>query len=174
MKIELREPRPPASEEQVQRTAEAVAESGHPIPDSYRAFLGQQDGGDPVRDRFAFQQDGRELHDRVRVFFGVDDSPYGTLLQKVKAYLDRIPRGTLPIANDSLGNLLLLDGRDGADGPVWFWDHDLEPDRDDPEDVNLSFVASDLRSFLEQLTDAPEPEPEPTERPKGLRRLFSR
>lgn len=69
--------------------------------------------------------------------------------------------------------MLLLDGRDGADGPVWFWDHDLEPQGDEPDDANLSFVAPDLRSFLEQLTESPDLPPEP-ERPKGWRRLFSR
>lgn len=174
MKIEIREERPPAAPERLAEAAAELAERGHPIPPSYRAFLAEQDGGDPVRDCFSFQEGDRQQSDLVRFFFGIAESPNGDLVEEVKAYAGRIPPGTLPIADDSFGNLLLLDGRAGGDGPVWFWDHELEPEGDEPEDANLSFVAPDLRSFLEQLTEDADPEPEPPERPRGLRRLFSR
>ena len=174
MKIGIRDERPPVPADRLEEAATAVAELGHPIPPSYRAFLTEQDGGKPVRDSFAFREGERQQEDMVRVFFGIAESPNGDLVETVEAYAGRIPRGTLPIAEDHLGNLLLLDGRDGADGPVWFWDHELEPEGDEPEDVNLSFVAADLAGFLEQLTEDTEPEPEPAEQPKGWRRLFSR
>lgn len=171
MKIELRDERPPATAERLAEVADRVAAMGHPIPSSYRAFLEAQDGGVPVRDEFSFQERGRKQHDGVQVFIGVEPSPDGDLVEHVQAYSGRIPPGMLPFADDGFGNVLLLDARDEADGPVWFWDHELETDP--PDESNLSWVATDLQSFLESLTEGPERPPAPEPR-KGLRRLFSR
>ena len=43
--IELKQPRPPASREALAATERRLADLGHRIPPSYRAFLAEQDGG---------------------------------------------------------------------------------------------------------------------------------
>jgi hypothetical protein len=83
----------------------------------------------------------------------------------------------LPIAMDSFGNQLLLDARDGADGPIWWWDH--ERGNNPPDESNLSRVADDFPSFLAILhaDEGDDPPAEPvaeTQRPGPLKRLFGR
>ena len=88
-----------------------------------------------------------------------------------------IPTEILPIARDPYGNRICLDGRDGRDGPVLFWDH--ERDSGEPEnESNLYVIAPDLQTFLDSLTE-PEPIPEellhpPSQRRFDWRRLFGR
>ena len=63
---------------------------------------------------------------------------------------DRVPPGVTVIADDPGGNHICLDGRDGGDGPVLFWDHDYESDP--PDEANLYVIAPDLETFLDRLT----------------------
>jgi hypothetical protein len=76
----------------------------------------------------------------------------------------------LPIAEDAFGNLVVLDGRGGRDGPVYFWDHEFEGEP--PDESNLWWLAPDLETFLAELIE--EPELPAVEQPKGWRRLFGR
>lgn len=172
MRIELREPRGPASPEQIAHAETRIADWGYRIPPSYRAFLAEQDGGAPVRSYFEFQQSGRHQSDTVKWFLGVTPAPDGDIGEILSLTGERILPGMLPIAEDSLGNSVLLDGRDGRDGPVYFWDHEFESDP--PDEANLSWLAPDLQTFLDELTQAPEPDvpPDPGPAPSGWRRLF--
>jgi cell wall assembly regulator SMI1 len=129
----------------------ALGDLGHRIPASYREFLATHDGGPPVEDTFDFTEpDGSPQQDRVHFFLGVAQSPDGDLVETAQALQGRVIPGLLPIAGDAFGNYLLLDTRDDHDGPVWFWDHEREPD--EPDESNLSFVAPDLAALLEALT----------------------
>jgi SMI1 / KNR4 family (SUKH-1) len=169
-RVAICEERPPASPDALASTDEALAALGQRIPPSYRAFLAEQDGGRPVDSRFEFP-DGDDAV-RVQCFLGVGPSPVGDLVSEARGFAGRVIPGMLPIAVDSLGNLVLLDGRDGGDGPVWFWDHELEAE-DTPDESNLTRLAPDLASFLDGL-HAPPPPPQPSPEPpkRGLRRLF--
>jgi len=172
MRIEIRDERPPVSPEALAGAEARLADLGQHIPPSYKAFLAEQDGGEPVRDVFSFCQGERDQSDLVRLFFGIAESPNGDLVEQAETRLGRVPPGVLPIAGDSFGNLVVLDSRDsrdGRDGPVLFWDHDFETDL--PDESNLSWVAPDLETFLADLIEDPTP-PLPVEQPKGWRRLF--
>jgi SMI1-KNR4 cell-wall len=171
MRIEITDDRPPVSAERLAAAQARLAELGHHIPASYKAFLAEQDGGKPVRSVFTFRQHEREQSDRVRLFYGIAESPNGDLVGEVEAMAGRLPDGVLPIAGDPFGNLVVLDGRDGKEGPVLFWDHEFETDP--PDESDLFWLAPDLQTFLDELEEEPEPEagPEPK---RGWRRVFGR
>lgn len=66
--------------------------------------------------------------------------------------MNRIPQGLLPIACDSLGNLLLLDIGAKRFGFVYFWDHEEEGDgEDDPTWNNISIVAPSFDRLISSL-----------------------
>jgi hypothetical protein len=173
MRIEIRDDRPPVSAEALATAEAQLADLGQRIPPSYKAFLAEQDGGKPVQSLFSFRQNDRDQSDRVRLFYGIAPSPNGDLVAEATAMSGRLPDGVLPIAGDSFGNLVVLDGRDGNDGPVLFWDHEFETDL--PDESDLFWVAPDLSTFLDQLEAEPEPRPaEPEPQRTGWRRLFGR
>jgi len=172
MKIDIRDERPPVSAERLAEAEARLAEIGTRIPPSYQAFLAEQDGGNPVRKAFSFQQHDREQHDLVRIFFGIAESPNGDLVSEADVARDRLPADVLPIATDSFGNLVVLDGREGRDGPVLFWDHEFQSDP--PSEDDLFWVAPDLETLLAGLEEDTDTDDPPAEESKGWRRLFNR
>jgi hypothetical protein len=171
MKIETRDERPPVPADALAAAEARLAEIGTRIPPSYKAFLAEQDGGKPVRNVFAFRQRDRDQEDLVRLFFGIAESPNGDLVSAADTARDSLPADVLPIATDNFGNLILLDGRDGSDGPVLFWDHEFQSDP--PSEDDLFWVAPDLEAFLRELSEDDD-EPPPPEPRRGLGRLFGR
>jgi hypothetical protein len=172
MKIEIRDERPPVSAERLAEAEARLADIGTRIPPSYKAFLAEQDGGKPVRNVFSFQQHDREQEDFVRLFYGISESPNGDLVARADTARDSLPADVLPIATDNFGNLVVLDGRDGRDGPVLFWDHEFQSDP--PSEDDLFWVAPDLETFLAELHEDTDDAPAGDEEPKGWRRLFRR
>jgi hypothetical protein len=171
--LDFKDHQPPVSPEELAAADAALQELGHRIPASYREFLGSHDGGPPVQDMFDYtERDGDREQDRIHYFLGVAESPDGDLVETAEALHGRIIPGLLPIAGDPFGNYLLLDSRDEADGPIWLWDHEFEPD--EPDESNLSFVAPDLATLLEGLTPAPPPPPTTETPARGIKRLFGR
>jgi cell wall assembly regulator SMI1 len=169
MTIEFRDDRPPAPAADLAEAERRLAELGQRIPPSYRALLAEQDGGRPVRARFAFQQEDRDQVDSVKWFLGVAPAPDGDLVETAEALWQRVPAGVLPIAPDPVGNFVCLDGREGRDGPVLLWDHEYEGEQAD--DANLYEVAPDLEAFLAGLVEKPVPAAAP---PQRRFRLFGR
>jgi cell wall assembly regulator SMI1 len=150
----------------------ALAERGWSLPPSYKAFLTRQDGGRPMEDWvFRYRKGDRERRGSITYFLGVRPSDDGDLLSEVDTIGDYLPKGVLPIAGDSFGNAIVIDARDGRDGPVSFWDHEQIPEQ--PDDSNLYEIAPSLEAFLDGLEEA-EPLPEPEPRPSGWRRIFGR
>jgi hypothetical protein len=171
--IELVDPRPPVPAAELEAAERDLAELGHPIPPSYREFLTQQDGGTPVKDRFSFEHEDRTLNEVVEEFLGVGAkaAPAMNLVRTARILGDRVPRGVLAIADDAFGNHICLDGRDGRDGPVYFWDHEYEGDP--PDQANLYEIAPDLETFLSLLHEKPAGA-EPAPRRGRLQRLLGR
>jgi hypothetical protein len=169
--MEFRPHRPPAPLREFVAAEQKLERMGWRIPPSYKEFLHCQDGGKPVRTEFAFSQHGRFQTSLVRTFLGVTPSPNGDIIDTLDLLGDRMLTGVLPIGDDPVGNLICLDGRDGRDGPMLFWDHERETEP--PSDANLFRVAPDLATFLESLT-VPEELPPLPPRPSRLRRLFGR
>ncbi len=171
--IELKEPRPPAPSEALADTERGLADLGRPLPPSYRAFLAEQDGGRPVKNTFKFEQHDRWQSSRVAAFFGVLAAPDGDLTG-VAGRVGDVPEGLLAIAGDEVGNLICLDGREGRDGPVLFWDHEEGFDDGEVDFSNLYEIAADLQTFLDGLTEPELPPMTPQPERTGWRRLFGR
>jgi len=172
--IEIRKPRPPVSAQALADAEERLAAIGQRLPPSYRAFLADHDGGRPVKDYFSFQQHGRVQHDLVKRFFGIAPAPGGSLfgdLVSVAGTAEHFQPGVLPIAGDPFGNHICLDTREGRDGPVLFLDH--EEGTIPPDDSNQYWIAPDLQTFLDSLTERP-PRAPAKPKPRGWRSLFTR
>ena len=141
------------------------------MPPSYKAFLAEHDGGEPVRSCFSLRA-GRagSRTASCRRSSASPPSPDGDLVGTAEdPRATACPPASLPIADDPFGNLVCLDGRDGRDGPVLFWDHESEGDP--PDEANLYEIAPDLRDVPGGARGDARPLP-PQQPRKGLQRLF--
>jgi len=169
--IEFANERPPVASDELADAERRLSELGQHIPRSYKTFLAHHDGGRPVENSFSYERDDREIGNVVNAFLGIAPMPGGNLIETAMSMWERIPAGVLPIAEDQVGNLICLDGRDGRDGPVLFWDHEYEGDP--PDEANLYEIAPDLQTFLDTLIKDPDP-PQVSAAPKGWRRILGR
>jgi hypothetical protein len=103
--------------------ARLEAALGASLPADYRAFV-EDFGGVAIEQATVVLEDGGQRHG-VETFFGFGEAKYAYDLHgKLERYVDRLPKGMLPIATDATGNLFVL-AVDGDDvGAVLFWDHD--------------------------------------------------
>ena len=67
-------------------------------------------------------------------------------------YEDRYPDVMLPIASTGGGDLLLIGLEGEYKSKIYYWDHNLEAeDSGGKYFYNITYVANDLNSFLDQL-----------------------
>lgn len=114
------------------------------LPPDYRAFLLQSNGGEPRISGFRGESGQNETLD---CFLGLAKNEDDDLTSFLGEYAERLPEEFLPIAYDSFGNLLCL-SLDETEPGVWFWDHELEPEPEDAESLNLSRIAPSFTVFL--------------------------
>ncbi|MEU8184886.1 SMI1/KNR4 family protein [Micromonospora sp. NPDC049044] len=130
----------PASEELVARLEGRL---GHPLPNTYRAYLRQHDGG-----RLANNDQA------VNTIFSLGDVPdYASMWDRLDTYDGRVPTWLLPVARDEYGNLFTISLRDIDNGSVWFWNHEEEEMDDDlpPTEDDITRVADSWPQFLDGL-----------------------
>lgn len=120
---------------------------GSTLPRFYREFLKKTNGGRPKADKFSFTtKDGTHENDLVNYFYALYSEKIGNLQKRIDGFKDRIPEGTLPIACDPFGNQILLRMGNQPDGPVYFWDHELEL-----QSGETTQIAPSLESFIASL-----------------------
>jgi len=139
----------PAADEA--RIAAFEARLGHRLPDDYRAFLLQYNGGRPAQRGFQFTR-RPDTHVRAAIhwFLSLHDGEASNLEQTAYTLRERIPPDTLAIANDPSGGYVLLGLHGESRGKVYFWD----PERavaGRPDGSNIDLVADSLDSFLSRL-----------------------
>jgi len=122
------------------------------LPENYRNFLIEHNGGEPENKIFKFQTqaDGSCLDQ----FFGVVRDYNNNLLMKYKYLGDRVMDTMLPIARDVYGNLILLTVKGKDRNKVYFWDHEMEADTENGEKAdysNLTLIADSFTEFVEGL-----------------------
>jgi hypothetical protein len=93
---------------------------------------------------------GRHEDSTVHWFLSLYDGEYSNLERRIRSLNERIPPDTLPIANDSFGNAILLGLHGDRRGKVYFWDHEEEPDNQ-PDWSNVSLVADSFDAFMRGL-----------------------
>lgn len=124
----------------------AAAESALAIalPKAYRRFLLWRDGGTPEANRLPSNENVG-----IDEFFGVGADSGNGLVETARAFRDRIPNEMFPVAESAGGNLVLIATSDGA---VWFWDHELESEEDEPASRdNVTRLADAFDQFLNEL-----------------------
>lgn len=120
------------------------------LPDDYRLFLLQTNGGRVLSDGFFDIWSGTvSVPDKVVDssgvvnFLGFTGINASSIYGNIKSTGRRYPGGVLPIATDGVGNVIHLGLNDPYHGLVFFWYHDGIPSWLDIDDI-------DERSELEQ------------------------
>jgi cell wall assembly regulator SMI1 len=137
-------------------------ELGVTLPDDYRNFLMQHNGGYPEPDGFRYysRYPGNYFGDSVNVeramvdrFLALYDGEYNNLQNYREMYQGRVPSEMLPIANDPGGNLICLAIRGNNLGKVLYWKHEEEADEGEVANYsNIYFVADSFVQFVDSLT----------------------
>jgi cell wall assembly regulator SMI1 len=137
-----------ATQESIQRLEREI---GHNLPDDYRRFLADFNGGEPEPSVFTFATNEGQSDSSVRYFLALDPNVRNyNVGDFLKRYRDRLPKGVIPIACDSFGNLVLIDVGAKATGNVYFWDHEKENMKEATWD-NISIVAKSFTAFEHAL-----------------------
>lgn len=124
------------------------------LPKSYRDFLTSNNGGFPSRDCVDFDEVKRKTASDVFYFFALQDSRDSMSAEwHYSTFSGRIPKGTLPIARDSHGNLWLLSLSGSNSGSVHFWDHGTFNTFDETDLKHWPAVASSFADLLKSLAD---------------------
>lgn len=135
---------------------------GAALPEEYRRFLLETNGGPPssknkrflIKSNPEFIEGFNEVHvDRFYQLRGMT-RPALSLREVFEMTLGRIPSGTIPIATDPMGNLFLL----GIAGPlrdaVFFWDHEAEGFEEAGDKLqNIGQLSNSFESFVDALIE---------------------
>ena len=119
------------------------------LTDNYKEFLLKWNGGIPSPSTFIISEEEEDVSG-VNYFYSIGDRD-----NDLEEFLDilrlRLPEVFIYIADDPVGNGILL----GISGPyydqIYFWDHENEPDLDEPDMRNMYFLADNIWEFLDSL-----------------------
>lgn len=121
---------------------------GVPLPEDYRSFLIQHNGGRPAPNVFSIATDGTATDDTIAWFLCIKPDDVNDILETASALQGRIPGYLLPIAVDPFGNYICI-GISGSDyGRIYFWDHELES-----TGSNIYFLAHSFNDLLDSLKE---------------------
>ena len=132
---------------------------GIQLPDDYRSFLEQYNGGCPEPEVFHMRWHDQDLarrfaYDMVDFLYGIDRGSPHDLFINWQCFQDRVPKDTIPIGNDPGPNMILLGVSGARRGHVLFWVSGEEvQEGEEPDDRNVGFVAPSFTAFLDSLTD---------------------
>ncbi len=133
------------------------------LPEQYRTFLAQYNGGYPEPDGFSFYNRYPKNHFESNTnvskaildrFLGLYDGEYDNLKKYLEVYKGRIPANMIPVAHDPGGNLICLALTGDDAGKIFYWKHDEEVEENETPDYrNIYFVAQSFDEFLSSLVD---------------------
>jgi hypothetical protein len=125
---------------------------GGQLPNDYKAFLLNPKTYPLIGRVLDFVGvDKKRESTSIPRFLGVGDDPIDNLEMTYSYYVaaGRIPRDTVPIAEDIAGNLICIGVFGRSKGNVFFWDHEFENDREGYD--NLAIVARSFTQFVDLL-----------------------
>lgn len=127
------------------RLAEVEVVVGRVLPDSYVEYLANHRS----KDLFDAYLVSNPDYWGVRTVFGIDDGPTHAQADEVFRLVgDAIPKLTFPVADDSAGDLYLLDLSQG--GRIVLWRHEREEDDDSVVEIVQSFA-----QFVSLIRESP-------------------
>src|SRR5699024_9944271 len=118
------------------------------LTNDYKEYLLKWNGGKP-RPGNVFKIDGHG-ESVLNVFNGIGDM-YDNLSDIIDIYEFRLPEGFIPIADDPGGNAILLGTIPPYYDHIYFWNHENEPDLEEPDMGNMYFLADNIWEFLDSL-----------------------
>jgi len=122
------------------------------IPDDYKEFLLQHNGGRPQKYYFSFKLNSKVTKGYLDWFLGIHKKMNENIYQYIKMYKNRIPSDLIPIGHDPGGNLICLKIKGDNVGSIYFWDHENEVEEGEkPNYNNLSLVSKSFSEFLTKL-----------------------
>jgi hypothetical protein len=141
----------------VERLEEFEAKIGSRLPEDYREFLINHNGGKPMPCDFVVTE--KEGSDSLHVIYGIHCGPSYANLEEVNAlYSGRIPRSLITFAEDPFGNAICIGINGDNSGKVFFWDHELESDDEvEPDYENITLLAESFSEFLSGLYEHVDP-----------------
>ena len=133
-----------------QKISEFEKSFGINLPNDYKIFLEEYNGGKPTPNSFYFD-DGNDASCIDKYLSITEDDENKGICEYVSAYEGRIPEGFLIIAHDPGGNLILLGVTNGKKGG-YFWDHEIEAEDDEePGFENIHFIIETIERLLSSL-----------------------
>jgi len=120
------------------------------LTNNYKLFLLKWNGGAPDLEIFMISEEAGPTV--MNYFYSIGDIDNGNdLADCLDVYEFRLPEGFIAIGDDPAGNAILL----GISGPhydqIYFWDHENEPDLEEPDMSNMYFLADNIWEFLDNL-----------------------
>jgi len=124
---------------------------GKKLPDDYREFLFNFNGGRPESNEFSVP--AQKSAAGINLFYGLlKAKEWGDLLYQREMLMDRVPKDVLPIGEASCGNAVCLSLRPDTYGQIFFWDHELEADEGQEATFsNLFLISNSFTGFLSDL-----------------------
>ena len=130
-----------------QKISEFEKSFGIILPNDYKTFLEEYNGGKPTPNSFDFD-DGNDASCIDKFLSVTDDDENKSICEYMSTYKGRIPKGFLIIAHDPGGNLILLGVSEGQKG-LYFWDHEMEAEDDEePSYENMHFITTSFEELL--------------------------
>jgi hypothetical protein len=124
---------------------------GTKLPEDYRLFLLENDGGAPMSDGIPVPQHAEKVM-TVQILFGFNRDIESSCIEwNMYIFRERIPDNLMPIGSSDSGDLYLINLSGDDYGKIYFWDHEDECGKNCWD--NIYFVASSFSEFLEKLTD---------------------
>lgn len=127
----------------------------HRIPDAYRVFLLNHNGGYPEPSDFKIDSDTEESTQISSVdwFLGIGGQESTELKYCIETYKGRLPKSLFPVARDPGGSLICISTKKDDLGKVYFWEHEEEvEDSEEPNESNLYLIADSFEAFLNSLS----------------------
>lgn len=131
------------------------AEIGYRLPEDYRQFLLENNGGRPHPPYYFNVPGWQHSQSLVNDFKGIvsDNEGYG-ISQVLEIKGDVFPKGFIPIGRDPGGNHILMSLTESTRGEIYFWDHEDSPDtqlNSVKDYTNIYPLADSFESFVNSL-----------------------
>lgn len=122
---------------------------GTRLPEDYRQFLINHNGGKPIPCYFRISE--AEGENSLHHFYGLHDGPsYLSLEEAYENHKGMVPTSMISFADDPFGNALCIGIEADNKGKIFFWDHEAED--------NITEVSKTFSLFLESLFEWVDPD----------------
>lgn len=128
------------------------------LPQGYMNFMLDFNGGKSSYDTFLFNIENETNSSIISFFYSIShESDDFRTLNNAMSYIDRYPKGLLPIADDYLGNTICLGIKGKLKNHVYVWIHDMIEEGD--KWANIFTVSDSFEHFINSLTKSGVNEP---------------